>query len=55
MQAVESFAKTKNASRIIASVCYDTMDGRQAEFLELQHYAPYETRYFKNVPWEQKP
>ena len=55
MGAVEMFASSKKASRIIAAVCYDTMDGKQGEFLSRHGYAPYETRYYKNLTWEPKP
>lgn len=54
MQALELFAVSKKASRIITAVCYDTMEGRQAEFLGRHDYKVYETRYFKNL-WEPKP
>ncbi len=54
LNAVEEFAKARNASRVVASVCYDTLDGKQAEFLDRRGYAPYETRFYKNL-WEQKP
>ncbi len=55
MNAIEMFATSKKASRIVTAVCYDTLDGKQAEFLIRHGYHEYEVRYYKNLSWEQKP